>query len=249
MTLLELREIDKAFGGVRVLQGAGLTVEPGSVTALIGPNGAGKSTLANIVSGFVRPDRGVVLLNGVDVTRWSPHRRAVAGLGRSFQNLELFSDLSARENVLMGASRRYQGVQRWFRRPGPRDHDEVSRQLTAVGLSSVGSRPVDSLAFGMAKLVEPARVATMKPTLLVLDEPAAGLTAGRTEALGRWIRDLAASGPGVLLIEHNMTLVMGIADYIHVLDHGVRIAEGTPREISADPVVIDAYLGEGFRHD
>ena len=223
-----------------------LAVEPGSVTALIGPNGAGKSTLANIVSGFVSADAGSVTFDGHDVTHLAPHQRAAAGIGRSFQNLELFSDLSVRENVLLGLSGRRSGFRRWFLSPGLDDWKQVDDQVADVGLRDVAERRVEALAFGQAKLVEPARVASMKPTVLVLDEPAAGLTARRSESLGTWIREVASGGAGVLLIEHNMTLVMDVADYIYVLDHGERIASGTPSGISRHPAVIDAYLGDGF---
>lgn len=243
MTRIEVRNISKHFGGVKVLTDVSLAAEPGRVTALIGPNGAGKSTLANIVSGYVRPNEGVVTLAEKDVTRLPTHARARMGLGRTFQNLELFHGMSVEENVVLGRYREYSPVARMFRGPGAHDAVDVAPTVAALGLGSYSDQDAGALSFGQAKMVEPARVLAMRPEAVVMDEPAAGLTAAQTSELGDWIVGVARSGVAVLIIEHNMRLIMDIADYIYVLDSGSLIAEGTPAEVSVNPVVLNAYLG------
>lgn len=243
MSLLRVEEISKKFGAVEVLQKVSMSVELGTVTGLIGPNGAGKSTLANIVSGYVRPGGGRVYVGGRDVTTMPVHRRARLGLGRTFQNLELFDGMSVADNVVVG---RY-GSRRapWLTGPGRRDRQYAGGVLAGVALADSAEVDAGALSFGQAKMVEPARVVATQPSLIVMDEPAAGLTGDRTAGLGRWLREFTGPDTAVLLIEHNMSLVMGIADYIYVLDHGVLIGEGTPDEVRANPAVVAAYLGTG----
>lgn len=243
MSRIEVKKIRKHFGGVQVLTDVSLSAEPGKVTALIGPNGAGKSTLANIVSGYVRPNAGSVTLADRDVTRLPTHVRASMGLGRTFQNLELFQGMSVEQNVVLGRYREYSPVARMFRGPSMRDSEEVASTVAALGLGSYSHQDAGALSFGQAKMVEPARVLAMLPQAVVMDEPAAGLTAAQTSELGDWIVGVARSGVAVLIIEHNMRLIMEIADYIYVLDSGSLIAEGTPAEVSVNPVVLNAYLG------
>lgn len=243
MSRIEVRNIRKHFGGVQVLVDVSLVAEPGKVTALIGPNGAGKSTLANIVSGYVRPNAGTVTLAERDVTRMRTHARASLGLGRTFQNLELFQGMSVEENVVLGRYREYTPFARMFRGPSPADTAEVASTVKALGLGSYSQQDAGALSFGQAKMVEPARVLAMRPQAVVMDEPAAGLTAAQTSDLGEWIVGVARSGVAVLIIEHNMRLIMDIADYIYVLDSGALIAEGTPAEVSVNQVVLNAYLG------
>lgn len=244
--------INKAFGGNKVLRGVDLEAHPGRVTALIGPNGAGKSTLANILNGFETPDAGTVLLGDVNITTVPPHRRAELGLGRTFQNLELFPQLTVLDNVMMGAYCRYRagfldallGLS-----PGRREEKEAAELamtiLEDLGLADLAHRRVGSLGFGQAKLVELARVMAMEPAVLVMDEPAAGLTAQDADAMGEHIVRWAKKGVTVLLIEHNMKLVMSISDWVVVLDQGQVIASGTPAEVQGNERVIDAYLGGG----
>jgi branched-chain amino acid transport system ATP-binding protein len=243
MSHLELRDIVKRFGTVEVLQKVSMSVELGTVTGLIGPNGAGKSTLANIVSGYVRADGGRVRIGGRDVTSMPVHRRARLGVGRTFQNLELFDGMTVTDNVVVG---RY-GSRRapWLTGPGRRDRQYAGGVLADVALADSADVDAGALSFGQAKMVEPARVVATEPSLVVMDEPAAGLTADRTAGLGRWLRDFTGPETAVLLIEHNMSLVMSVADYIYVLDHGVLIGEGTPDEVRANPAVVAAYLGTG----
>ncbi len=247
MSDLVLAHISKSFGGVQVLQNVSLTAEAGKLTALIGPNGAGKSTLANIISGLVPADSGRVLLDDHDLTRLPAYKRARMGLSRTFQNLELFSGLTVRENAVLGAFRELRGNP-WYSplraRGSARDLGSIADEaLVNLGIAHLASRPVDELGFGDAKLVEPARLLAAQPVALVMDEPAAGLAWKGAQALGRWMRDLAVAGVAVVLIEHNMRLVMEIADHIAVLDHGTLIAEGSPAEIRRNETVLEAYLG------
>lgn len=247
---LMVAQIDKRFGGVHVLKDVAFEVQPGQVHSLIGPNGAGKSTLANIVSGYVVPDGGTVQIDGHDLSGMRPDRRARAGLGRTFQNLELFTGMTVMENVLTG---RYLRTDRSVvlgllslpreRRILRADEQLVRRLLAEVGLEDSPSREVDTLAFGQAKLLEFARLIAMEPRVVVMDEPAAGLPSNSARAIGQRIRALADSGIAVMLIEHNMGLVMSISDEITVLDHGVLLAHGAPRDIKDNPDVVEAYLG------
>ena len=244
MTHLEVTGVAKSFGGLRVLDDVDLTADRGAVTALIGPNGAGKSTLVNIVTGFTRPDSGRVVVDGVDVTTLPAHRRAALGIGRSFQNLALFHGTDVTANVVSGRYR-LSGRPGWLRGPGRADVRRSADMLTGLGLQRVARADVESLSYGQAKVVESARLLAMEPTLVVMDEPAAGLTADETGDLGRRIRDVATAGVAVLLVEHHMGLVMSVADSVVVLDRGVVIARGTPDEVRRDPAVLAAYLGPG----
>jgi branched-chain amino acid transport system ATP-binding protein len=244
MTHLQVSGVDKSFGGLRVLSDVELTADSGAVTALIGPNGAGKSTLVNIVTGFTRPDSGRVVVDGVDVTGLPAHRRAALGIGRSFQNLALFHGSDVTANVVSGRYR-LGGRPGWLRGPRRSDQRWTADTLTGVGLRRLARADVDSLSYGQAKVVESARLLAMEPTLVVMDEPAAGLTADETDELGARIAGVAEAGVAVLLVEHHMGLVMSIADHVVVLDHGVVIARGTPEEIRRDPAVLAAYLGPG----
>jgi branched-chain amino acid transport system permease protein len=247
---LEIQQVSKAFGGVRVLNAVSFVVAPGRITALIGPNGAGKSTLANIISGLEPPSTGRVLLGDIDLTHEPAHRRAAMGVGRTFQSLQLFTNLTVLENVLMGAYGMGRSGVLAALAHTPRTRAEEGAMLehslailAELNLTHLAHRRVDALGFGQAKLVELARVLAMRPRVLVMDEPAAGLTPADVRAMTRRIADLAASGLTILLIEHNMRMVMDCAETIVVLDHGDLIASGSPAEIQTNERVIDAYLG------
>ncbi len=238
MALLEVHEVGVRFGGLQALDAVTVGVDENRVTGLIGPNGAGKTTLFNVITGLQPPTAGRVVIGGEDITLAKAHVRARKGIGRTFQRLETFGTLTARENVLVGAE---------MRRGWSREKFDV-RQLAdelidKVGLRDVADEKVDKLATGTARLVEVARALASKPRVLLLDEPSAGLNENETGALGALLRELSADGLAVLLVEHDMSFVMGACDHIHVLDFGRLIAEGSPTEIQANPDVRAAYLG------
>ena len=238
MPLLDINEISVSFGGLLALDRASIEVEAAQVTGLIGPNGAGKTTLFNVITGLQQPTSGVLRLDGRDVTRAKRHLRARIGIARTFQRLEPFGSLPARENVLVALEMR----RRWATEkydPGT-VADELLEQ---VGISAVADRKVDSLPTGTARLVELARALGTAPRVLLLDEPSSGLSEEETEALGRLLLELAAQGLAILLVEHDMSFVMGTCAYINVLDFGRIIAHGHPDEIQVDPEVQRAYLG------
>jgi branched-chain amino acid transport system ATP-binding protein len=238
VALLEVCGAVVRFGGVRALGGADLTVEEGTVTGLIGPNGAGKTTMFNVVCGMQSIQAGRVVLDGRDVSVLKPHRRARLGIARTFQRLEIFGSLTVRENILAAAEIR----RRWARDHGnPRAEADLIVGL--IGLESVAGSRADALPTGQARLVELGRALAVRPKLLLLDEPSSGLSEHESDQLGDLLRRLAGWGMAVLLVEHDMELVTGICDRIHVLDFGEILAVGTPAEIQADPLVRAAYLG------
>ena len=244
--VLEVRDVSVHFGGVSALSGVSLSVRAGEVTGLIGPNGAGKTTLFNVVSGLQRPDRGTVRIAGRDVTGLGPHRRARLGLARTFQRLELFSNLSSEDNVRVGLEARRRGRRRLpllggaERVPG----GAATALLERVGAGEAAGRPVNSLPTGTARLVELARALAISPQVLLLDEPCSGLDDHESVGLGRLLRELADEGRAVLLVEHDMDLVLDVCDVVYVLDFGEIIASGTPAEIRLHPAVQAAYLGQ-----
>jgi branched-chain amino acid transport system ATP-binding protein len=230
--VLEVRNVTVRFGGHLALDDVSLNAAPGQVTGLIGPNGAGKTTLFNVVTGLLGPQRGSIRLDGEDVTRLAPYRRARRGLARTFQRLELFGLLTVGENVELAAS-----VRR--RRPGR----TAAEALELVGLSAEADVRADELPTGKARLVELARALATGPQVLLLDEPASGQDDGETEAFRDVLLAVAGEGIAVVLVEHDVQLVMRTCARIHVLDFGSVLASGTPAEIQADRAVLDAYLG------
>jgi ABC-type branched-subunit amino acid transport system ATPase component len=235
---LSVDEVSVRFGGLQALNSVGLEVVAGEVHGLIGPNGAGKTTLFNVITGLQRPTAGRVRLGAHDVTRAKPHTRSLLGLGRTFQRLELFGTLSARENVQMAAE-----VQHRTSKSGRSPADEAAYQLDRVGILHVADEPTDSLPTGLARLVELARALATGPDVLLLDEPSSGLNAEETHGLGQVLGQLAAEGMGVLLVEHDMALVMAVCARVDVLDNGEVIARGDPGSVRANPLVQEAYLG------
>ena len=233
--MLRVEETSVRFGGVQALDEVSLEVPGGQVTGLIGPNGAGKTTLFNVVTGLQRPDRGRVLLDGVDVTGRSARHRARRGLGRTFQRLEIFGSLTVVDNVLVAVENQ-----------GHRGRDarrRASELLERVGIGAEASTRADILPTGLARLLEVARALACQPKVLLLDEPSSGLDSTESAALSGLIGALAGEGLAVLLVEHDVEMVMRLCRLIHVLDFGRVIATGTPDDIRSDRAVQAAYLG------
>jgi branched-chain amino acid transport system ATP-binding protein len=250
MTLLSVDGLGKSFGGVRALEGVSFGIARGAVHSIIGPNGAGKTTLLNLLTGLVVPDSGCVRLDDIDLTGAAPYRMAAAGLGRTFQNLQVFFNMSALENVMTGCHLRERDAL-WpalLRLPSLVRREIATREralqlLAHVGLADWAHTPAEAMPYGALKRLEIARAMAAEPKLLLLDEPAAGLNATEAHAIDALIKRLAGEGTTVILVEHNMKLVMGVSDHLLVLDQGRVLAEGTPRQIRANPAVIEAYLG------
>ena len=250
MSLLIAEGIGIAFGGVKAVDGVGFSAAAGEVLSIIGPNGAGKTTLFNIVSGVYRAQQGRVLLDGAEVTGLEPDRLAARGLSRTFQNLQIFTRMTACENVMVGCHLRQRGslIAELLRLPAVgRQNRETQaaamRLLDFVGLARSAETPAGSLPYGALKRLELARALATEPKVLLLDEPAAGCNAVETETIERLIRDIAGREIGVVLVEHDMKLVMQISDRILVLDRGRPLAEGKPHVVRRNPAVIEAYLG------
>jgi branched-chain amino acid transport system ATP-binding protein len=248
--LLSLRGVERTFGGLRAVDQASFDVVAGTVHGLIGPNGAGKTTLINLVSGLLAPTAGTIELGGRAIAGLPPHRIAGMGVARTFQNIRLFPELTARDNVLVGQHlRRHPSLlARLLLLRSARDEAKASRQraealLAVVGLPDRVEEEARHLSYGEQRRVEIARALASEPSLLLLDEPTAGMNPVEVKAVAQLIRKVAAEGHAVLLVEHNVRLVMDVCDRITVLNFGRVIAEGTPAAVAADPAVITAYLG------
>ena len=238
-TVLEVRDLAKHFGGLKAVDGVGFRVRRGEVHALIGPNGSGKTTTVNVVTGLYRATRGAILLDGADIAALPPHRRTVAGLARTFQNIRLFRSMSALENVVIGAERDGNAL--------AASADEVAHRarsaLRFVGLEERMHELVPSFSYGHQRLIEIARALAANPTVLLLDEPAAGLNLTEKKALHDLLDRIAAQGLTILIIDHDMTLIAGVARRLTVLNFGRRIADGPTAEVLREPEVVTAYLG------
>ncbi|MGH2724215.1 MAG: ABC transporter ATP-binding protein [Actinomycetota bacterium] len=249
MALLEAREVTVRFGGLVAADGVSIAVDPGQTVGLIGPNGAGKTTLLAAISGQIVPHGGRVVFDGRDVTDWEPERRAQAGMGRTFQRLELFRKMTVFENLQVAAEARFGEaafiVDLTGRTRRGRQAESLAREVAArMGLEDVLDRLADQVSTGLGRLVEIGRALCTEPKILLLDEPAGGLDDAETDRLAEVLGELAAGGgPAVLLVEHDVDLVMELCDRISVMDFGKVIAEGAPKQVKRDPAVRAAYLG------
>ena len=245
MALLEVRGLTIRFGGHNAVDKVDLNVEAGCVTGLIGPNGAGKTTIFNAVTGLQEISDGTVVLAGRDITHERPRQRSRLGIGRTFQHLEIFGGLTVRENIQVACEIR----RRWAHDRAANVHDDVDAILDRVGLRHVANDRADALPTGLARLCELGRALGARPRVLLLDEPASGLSDRETEEFAEILRALAAGDLAILLVEHDMVLVMDVCASIHVVDYGALIAVGTPAEISQDTRVVQAYLGTKVARD
>jgi branched-chain amino acid transport system permease protein len=239
--MFEARGLTVRFGGHNAVTEVDLDVERGCVTGLIGPNGAGKTTIFNAITGLQDLSNGTLTLNGRDITHETPPARARLGLARTFQQLEVFGSLTTRENILVAAEIR----RRWAHDSGSNPRDDTEAILDQVGLRAVADERADALPTGLARLCELGRALATRPRLLLLDEPASGLSDSETEAFAELLHSLTADGMAVLLVEHDVGLVMDVCASIHVIDYGALVAVGTPTEIRSNQAVLDAYLGDG----
>ncbi|NTW05101.1 MAG: ABC transporter ATP-binding protein [Peptococcaceae bacterium] len=251
MSLLEIENLTRNFGGVTAVANMSFQVNTGEIVAFIGPNGAGKTTLFNLITGLIKPDYGTIKFKNIDITGKVPEKIAALGINRTFQNLQLFNGMTVVENVMVGAHRHgKQGLlQAGFSFPGVAKEErfilaKAMEKLELVGLTDKKDIPVEILPYGQQRLLEIARAMAMEPKMLLLDEPAAGLNQGETDILGDLICKLPKMGMTILLVEHNMDLIMRISHHIVVLDHGSKLFEGNPGEVQNDAKVIAAYLGE-----
>jgi branched-chain amino acid transport system ATP-binding protein len=247
---LVIDHVSKRFGGLQALAEVTLTVESGSRTGLIGPNGAGKSTLINAITGISPPTSGKVVLNGEEVQGKSPHHIARAGVGRTFQTSAVLTGMTVAENVAVGAfkSLHANDLEAMFRLPRARRQQREALErahvlLVELGLERFSGKQVDELAYGQLRMVEIARALASDPSLICLDEPAAGLNPSEVEQIGETLLGLRERGVALLLVEHNMKLVFSVVEDITVLHHGAVIAQGGPSEVREHPEVLEAYLG------
>ncbi|MBL6958081.1 MAG: ABC transporter ATP-binding protein [Rhodospirillales bacterium] len=252
MSLLKVENLSKVFGGVHAVEDLSFTINQGKIHSIIGPNGAGKTTLFNLITGIYTPTQGRIAFDDKDIVGLAPYQLAALGMSRTFQNLQIFFNMSALENVMVGLHlhldrRLFPAL---FRLGGiaakeSQAEEEAADLMRFVGLGQYVGSESSSMPYGALKRLEIARAMAAKSRILLLDEPAAGLNPSETAEIDELIRKISETGVTVVLVEHDMHLVMGISDHILVLDYGKKLAEGTAREVRANPDVIAAYLGSG----
>ena len=255
--LLETHDLTLHFGGITALDEVAIQVQPGEIVGLLGPNGAGKTTLFNTISGFLKPDRGKVLIEGHEIQELIPYERVAMGLGRTFQHVKLFRNLTVYENLLVAQHRHLSSgsFSAMLRLPAWRRDEKLARELVEGILDMINLRPWKDvrpwqLSYGTTRFLELASVLSLRPKILLLDEPASGIQQKEVEALGPMLKRIRDEiGCAVLLIEHDMGLLFSVSERVYALDFGQIITEGTPDEVANDPRVLESYLGRTRRHD
>jgi branched-chain amino acid transport system ATP-binding protein len=253
MDILKVSNLTLSFGGLRVLEDISFEVNQGEIFSIIGPNGAGKTSILNSISGFYHPDKGRIFLEGNDITRLTPDRRAALGMGRTFQNIALYRGMSVLDNIKLGAHVHLKtGLLSalWYWGGAHREEMALRRRVEEevidfLEIEAIRNLPVGSLAYGLQKRVELARALAMRPKILLMDEPVAGMNAEATEDMARFILDIREERDvTIVLIEHDMKVIMDISDRVLVLNFGQKLTEGKPEAVQTHPEVIKAYLGE-----
>ena len=255
--LLEVKDITVRFGGIVALDDVSVSVEPGEIVGFLGPNGAGKSTLFNVIGGFLKPDRGTITLRGAEIQHMLPYERVAAGLGRTFQHVKLFGNLTVRENLMVAQHRHLSSgsLAAMLRLPSWRADERVARDRVESVLERIDLRAWENarppeLSYGTTRFLELASVLSLEPSVLLLDEPASGIQQKEVEALGPMLRAIRdETGCAIMLIEHDMNLLLGLSDRIYALDFGAVIAEGPPKKVTRDKRVLSSYLGRTRRVD
>jgi ABC-type branched-subunit amino acid transport system ATPase component len=243
MSLLDIRDISKAFGGIRALDHCSFSVEQGSITGLIGPNGSGKTTLFNVITGYERPDAGTVTFKGTNITNATPSKIFGLGVGRTFQLVRIFPRLSVLENMHIAVQRR--GIRALLNRwSAPHERARAHELLGFVGISHLSDAPAENLSYGQKKLLEFAMILIAAPEVVLLDEPAGGVNPTLAAQLNDRIQTLNQRGVTFLIVEHNMQFVMSLCDKVAVMHRGSLLTEGAPDQVRANPAVLQAYLGD-----